>query len=81
MTCLYEFQTNARCPADGAVITFDVQVISERMITVEDLLSLTNRLTGKPIMQEPFTARLADELSAKVTTIGTHSGVKITCSA
>jgi hypothetical protein len=81
VNCVYEFKTKATCPVDGEVIEFDVTIYSEDMIEVEDILDHVRDMTASHIMQEPFTQRLADRLNVSVTTIGTHSGVKITCSA
>lgn len=81
----YEFSAKAKCPVDGVKITMAVRVITKCTIPVEELLEISKALTAEPIMQEPYTAALEKELvgrgyrDAFVTTIGTHSGVTITC--
>ena len=81
MKATYEFSVKAECPVDAAIIEFAVTVTADWMITVEELLAHCHALTNTAIMQEPFTEALASRLQAQVTTTGTHSGVKITCSA
>lgn len=79
MKSTYEFKAFAECPIDGERIEFAITVAVEGMVNVEDILERCKRLTASAIMQEPFTEKLAALLEAEVTTIGTHSGVKITC--
>ena len=82
MRITYEFQTVARCPVDDAVTIMDVTVgPTDRLIEVESILAKVRKATRQPIMQEPFTENLAQSLDATVTTVGIHSGVRITCSA
>lgn len=84
MTCemdvTYEFQTRVTCPVDGERILLAVSVRSDEMIPVEDLLRSVADITASPVMQEPFTEILAHRWGVRVSTVGVHSGVKITCS-
>lgn len=81
MRTVYAFEARAVCPVDDETIKFSVTIEVEGMIKVEDIHRHSAALTDKPIMQEPYTHELAALFDARVTTIGTHSGVKITCSA
>lgn len=81
MKITYEFSTMAQCPVDGEHITINVTLTTEDMIEVEDLLDFCREITAGPIMQEPFTEKLAARFhNDGIVTIGTHSGVRITCS-
>lgn len=85
MNVTYEFTATATCPVDAAVIDFAVKVVAPEPIPVEFLLDVSGRLTSTPVMQEPYTVALEKEIRLSgydnvfVETVGTHTGVKITC--
>lgn len=71
-----------RCPVDTTIMDiYDLSVVvTDRTLTVEEILSAIRRHTQNPAFQESLTQALASELKAQVTTVGYHSGVKTTCS-
>lgn len=79
MHVTHELTINARCPKDDAFDHYAVTVETDRTVAVEDILKAAKDLPEK-IFQEEITQRLAEALSCKVRTVGTHSGVKTTCS-
>jgi hypothetical protein len=77
-----QFTARATCPRDGDLIEIDVRLSLEKFVAVEDVLAAVTNLTREPIYQEDFTTSLLREVGGvSIITEGTHSGVKITCSA
>jgi hypothetical protein len=80
MKSVYRFKIWGRCPVDGSVDEYDVEVVVDGGFwPVEEILKKAKAITAKPIFQEPFTQLLAMDLQASVTTTGVHSGVHTTC--
>ena len=79
MRVTYSFKMEAVCPVDKKKDVYEVEVISDRTIPVEDIL----RLTKDPpeAFQETLTENLARLLGAMVISTGWHSGVKTVCEA
>lgn len=68
---------------DGTFDHYEVTISSAEMINVERLIELTDSYFDQTIYQEHLTKRLYDELGIDgvITTIGVHSGVKVTATA
>lgn len=94
MKTSYEFNVLAICPVDGAMITYAITVLlNHRTIMVEELIGIVQGLIDEPVLQEDLTTRLYckirdrfgptkdGRLDGRITTVGVHSGVKITCTA
>ena len=88
MRTTYELTATLQCPKDQKLIAYSVTLEEDdKLIEVETILAEIEKIAADgPIMQEPFTETLASRLAAlghypNVTTVGVHSGVKITCSA
>lgn len=87
MKVKHEFTVWARCPVDQTVDEYQCTVETECLIKVEDILEKAKRFSTikDGIFQEDVCGCLAGEIGgdAKVTLVGTHSGVKttVTCNA
>lgn len=82
MKTVMEFTVSTVCPIDGETIPIAVTAEPAIFLKVEDLLEASASITAQPITQEDFTRGLLGAFPLKsLQTIGTHSGVKITCSA
>lgn len=83
MKNIYEYQVRAQCPvneSDTDLYTFTIE--SEAPIDVEKIIAFFSKNAGnKNIFQEALTNQCAVTLGAKATSVGWHSGVKITCVA
>lgn len=83
MKNIYEIQVRAQCPVnpkDTDVYQFTIE--SEATIEVEKITAFFARHAGKSRrFQEVLTHMGAVALGAKVTSVGYHSGVKVTCTA
>jgi len=79
MRVTYSFTMEAVCPVDKKKDVYQVEVISDRTIPVEDILRLTKDQPEG--FQEDLTENLARLLGAKVISTGHHSGVKTVCEA
>ena len=79
MRVTYSFTMEAVCPVDKKKDVYEVEVISDRTIPVEDILRLTK--DQPEAFQETLTENLARLLGAKVISTGHHSGVKTVCEA
>ncbi len=83
MNVTYQFQLFARCPTDHEPDVYDVTVESTRTIRAEDLLAEAAEIGAweEHQPQEDITVKLARKFAARVTTVGSHYGVKTTCVA
>jgi hypothetical protein len=79
----HRFEVEATCPANGAAITYSVEMVLVRddVLMVEDIDAEVTRLTEKPVFQEDFTRSLAERFGAMVTTEGKHGRFATRCSA
>ncbi len=83
MKCLYELEVRAQCPvnpSDTDLYAFAIE--SEALIEVEKITGFFAANAGtKQQFQEALTQMCAVTLGAKVTSVGVHSGVRVTCVA
>ena len=83
MKCSYEVEVRAQCPVmpdDTDVYQFTIE--SESIVQVERIVEFIGANAGKKhIFQEDLTNKCAVALGARVTSVGWHSGVKVTCVA
>ena len=83
MKCIYDYEVRAQCPvnpSDRDVYQFQIE--SQSLIEVERIVEFFAANAGKrEIFQEALTQQCAVTLGAKVTSVGIHSGVKVTCIA
>jgi len=78
----YCLEVRAVCPVvDGERDLYQVTVESESMIEVELIISFFKQYGEQKIFQEELTRKAATNLGARVTTVGNHSGVTVTCRA
>jgi hypothetical protein len=79
----YEVEVRAQCPVvptDTDLYQFTIE--SESIIEVEKIVAFVSANAGKKeVFQETLTQQCAVTLGAKVTSIGVHSGIKVTCTA
>lgn len=83
MKTRYEVQVRAQCPVvpdDTDLYQFTIE--SESIIEVEKIVAFVAENAGqKNIFQEDLTRKCAVMLGAQVTSVGWHSGIKVTCVA
>lgn len=79
----YEIEVQAQCPvnaADRDLYAFTIE--SEALIEVEKITAFFKaNADKKKVFQESLTQQCAVTLGARVTSVGWHSGVKVTCVA
>lgn len=79
----YEIEVRAQCPVnptDTDLYAFTIK--SESLIEVEKITKFFADNAGKArVFQEALTQQCAVTLGAHVTSVGYHSGVKVTCEA
>jgi hypothetical protein len=79
----YEIEIRAQCPVipdDTDLYQFTIE--SESIIEVEKIVAFVAENAGqKNIFQEDLTRKCAVTLGARVTSVGWHSGIKVTCEA
>ncbi len=79
----YEIEVRAQCPVmpdDTDVYHFTIE--SKSIIEVERIVRFAEDHAGKrEVFQEELTNQCAVALGARVTSVGWHSGVKVTCHA
>jgi hypothetical protein len=81
MITRHEFRLVGTCPQDNGPDHYEVMVETGVVSPVETIIAKAQLIATERIFQEALTERLARNLSARVTTIGHHSGVKTTCTA
>lgn len=83
MKCIYQIEVRAQCPvnpSDTDLYAFTIE--SESLIEVERIVEFFAAHGGKKKQfQEALTQLCAVTLGAKATSIGVHSGIKVTCIA
>lgn len=83
MNCTYDIEVRAQCPvnpADTDLYAFTIR--SEALIEVEKIVGFFKDNAGaQKVFQEALTQSCAVALGAHVTSVGYHSGVKVTCDA
>lgn len=77
----YQIEVRAQCPVNPTDIDlYAFTIESESLIEVEKITAFFAENAGKKnIFQEMLTQQCAVTLGARVTSIGWHSGVKVTC--
>lgn len=83
MKCQYDIEVRAQCPVnpnDTDLYQFTIE--SEKFIEVEKIAAFFQENAGKlETFQEVLTQNCAVTLGARVTSVGWHSGIKVTCHA
>lgn len=79
----YEVEVKAQCPVNPTDTDLYVFTIESRtIIEVEKIAAFFAAHAGeKNIFQEALTQKCAVALGASVTSVGWHSGIKVTCCA
>lgn len=79
----YEIEVRAQCPVnpdDTDLYAFTIE--SQVLIEVEKITAFfAKNASKKKIFQEALTQSCAVTLGARVTSVGYHSGIKVTCVA
>lgn len=78
----YEVEVRAQCPCNPEdTDCYHFTIASESIILVEDIAAFFKKFAGrKKIYQEALTQKCAVTLGARVTSVGWHHGIKVTCS-
>lgn len=81
MKCRYDIEVRAQCPVNPTdVDLYQFAIESESLIEVEKIAAFFGENSGKAeVFQEALTQQCAVTLGAKVTSVGWHSGIKVTC--
>ena len=80
MQVTYSFWMEASCPVDNLADLYEVEIVSDKVIPVEDILMALESVNRKQF-QESLTEAMAREIPARVKTTGYHSGIKVVCQA
>ncbi len=83
MKCVYEVEVRAQCPVNpGDTDLYAFTIESRSLIEVERITAFFAKHAGRNRQfQEALTRLCAVSLGATVTSVGIHSGVKVTCTA
>jgi hypothetical protein len=81
MRVTHTLMVSALCPVKPNMDFYECQIVTDRLIRVEDITKITDPYMGKKIFQEDLCQKLANSLKCEVTLKGEHSGVKtqVTC--
>lgn len=70
----------SRCPVSSMIDEYDVTFsVRGRIVPVEQIKDVIDRLTEKALFQEELTKELSKRLQCDVKTIGTHSDFETIC--
>jgi hypothetical protein len=76
----YEIEVKARCPMDHGIDVYHFTLESENLILCEDIIKWFKENSGKRrVFQEVLTKATATSLGCRATSVGHHSGIKVTC--
>lgn len=80
MSICYEFMIYAACPVDGSRDVYDAKILTDTQINVERINSAARSYEHAVIFQEALTTEMFRTLgfSGSLTTVGMHSGVRVT---
>lgn len=83
MKCRYDIEVRAQCPVNPTdTDLYQFAIESENLIEVEKIAEFFAKNAGqKETFQEVLTQQCAVTLGAHVTSVGWHSGIKVTCHA
>jgi hypothetical protein len=83
MRCIYEIEVRAQCPVElNLTDIYTITIESRQLIEVEKIVEFFQLWAGKKeVFQEVLTKQCASTLGARVSSVGWHSGVKVTCHA
>lgn len=78
MRITYRHSFVAWCPVDGSPDVYELEIVANRLIQVEDILAAVRDATGEPAFQEAITSRISRDLgpTLAIKTTGIHSGVE-----
>lgn len=79
MRVTHVFALQCRCPVDNLTDTYEVTLTIDRLVKVEQILDYAATFADQTLYQENLTELLAEKFDGKVVTVGTHSGVRTTC--
>lgn len=76
----YQFEVRAQCPVNPSdTDLYDFTIESEALIEVEKIIAFIQANAGEQkVFQEALTQKCAVTLGARVTSVGYHSGIKVT---
>lgn len=79
----YEIEVRAQCPVNPTdTDLYQFKIESESIIEVEKIVEFFAKNAGRrEVFQETLTQQCSVTLGARVTSVGWHSGVKVTCVA
>ena len=83
ITC-HQFQMNTKCPINGTVDTYEIEISVDTFITVEDIKEALEKFYETTLFQEELTTQIADVMDTisglvSVVTNGSHGTFKTTC--
>ena len=76
MTVTHKLTITAQCPVNDTHDVYTCVVTTDRVIKVEDILSLTKPYADQKIFQEDLCQELHKKLKCRVQLTGVHSGVE-----
>ena len=77
---VYKLEVKARCPKDHGTDVYQVTLESDSIIFCEDIVAWFKKNAGnRRVFQESLTKQAATALGCRVTTVGHHSGIEVTC--
>ena len=89
MKCIYKCRFYGNCPTDDELITYDFELESDVVVSVEFITHVLDNLVikqKKNLFQEDITKQFYDKLylenmygTYKVTTKGIHNNIEIVC--
>jgi hypothetical protein len=75
----YELEIASQCPVDGLPDIYSMVVLSQRTISVEEILAAAKEATSEKKYQEELCQSLHRKINATVVLTGLHSGVRVVC--
>jgi hypothetical protein len=77
MQVKYEFEIHAKCPVDKKPDRYLAVAESNKILFCEDVVAEVEKLKNTETPQETLTENLSRALGCTVTTVGYHSGIKV----
>ena len=76
----YVLNVQARCPLDHGIDVYEFTLESQNILLCESINAFFKANAGKRrVYQEALTKSAATALGCRVTSVGHHSGIRVTC--
>ena len=79
MKVSYHLKFFCICPSDGEEIEYSAEIVTDKIILVEDIKSFVKKFKNEKMYQEHLTELISKQFSSRVVTFAIHQDVEVVC--